>query len=300
MPNEDELRKYVETAWNEALPALRARLGVEPDRAVVDLEVIDGLLDSRTDHDPIDGLRLQRLRRALVSQQGGEIQKILGEEAIEARIERYEALLADGPIQKWSALEFADHLHYAERGTQHVIIVGGARMDSTDAMVERAVARLSDRPMRIDARKDLNGQNPTSLLTLNPAEVDIERLEQDGGRALLLRDLPEQGRCVWVIDGAEAIAADLADAEQRAAARRGFWQFVALIGRKRSICCHSFDPHAGYFDDREISLEGAVFLIRTSQTADDFCAETENCHAGLPQMFVELRETQQRPGGVQL
>ena len=282
MSDDELLRQLVDEAWKKALPMIRQRLGSEPERERLDLELVDNLIDGLTeDDDPIEAMKLRELRVALVDQSEGTLPRKSLTAAFDARgIEVYYDLLRDSPVQKHAVFTLAYDLLGVEIGARRALVVCGLREAAIDEVFARAVSRLTTTPLRIDAAKDLVGRNADALLDLHPgAKFDIPRLRREGGRALLLRDLPKEGRPVWVIDQLEDLGSEIGDVDARAHVRTNILRLIdhwADTGTDVARC-YEFDREAGFFRDHDVALKGAAFLLRTSQTAHDFWAET-NAH----------------------
>jgi hypothetical protein len=282
MPDQsDELRALVDEALKQAMPVLRQRLGAALDPATVDLALVEGVIEAWTDEDdPLEIILVRDLYSALRYQQEGQYPgKPLGESAERRMVgEVYRHLMARTPLRKSDVHDLAYRLTLVEGGVWRALVLCGPPDDAVEEMLARVVARLTDRPMAIHARDELSGPDPGWRLDFNPGGVnraDLPRIKREGGQALVLRDLPREGRKVWVIDGVEAVAADVPDPAARAHARRGFWQMVShwTDPMTTSALGYLFDRERGFFDEQEIALKGAAFVLRTSQTADDFLAE---------------------------
>jgi hypothetical protein len=105
----DKIRDLVNDAWKEALPALQQRLGSKPERAKIDLVVVDGMLDGLTQNDDsIEAIQLRRLREALVYEKEGRFPGIDLTRAFQDQcIEVYRDLLPGLALQKEAVFRLA-------------------------------------------------------------------------------------------------------------------------------------------------------------------------------------------------
>jgi hypothetical protein len=303
---------FLNKALTEAMPLLRARLGREVNPSEVDLDLLDRVLEALTDDDdPHEVRRLRRVVEALVAQSEGRAS--VDDDAFDDWVLGvYDRLRGDSRLQKGSIFRFATAVLKVQAGGQ-VLVVCGPRNDEIAQVFERGVAYLSSVPMRIDAARQLRGEDARTKLDLAPHHrATIDRVRREGGRALLLGDAsPEkrppwvdrlgdsrapihkvtpQDRPTWVIDGMEEVAADVASPVDRAAIRDSVWLFVESLSKQGDIQLYEYDSERDLFQDYKLSLIGTAFLLRTSQTADDFWAMMKALRAfHLSIAHVELK-----------
>lgn len=298
----DALRAFLDEAWKDALPTLQQRLGSKPERTNVDIRVVDGLLDSLTyEDDPIEALKLGRLREALSYEAEGRApDNNLNSAFDEQQVQLYSELLQGGQLHKGAIFALAGILLAIESGAQRLLIMCGRNERLMDEAFSRAVSRLTAQPMSIDVAKELRAANLDYQLDLNPGRIrdaDVLMQEQhrhsrESARALLLRNFPQQGRPVWVIYNLEELAVDVMEPAARLLARAKFWHTINRLAdhRANSVRLYEFDAEANFFRHQEVSLKGAVFLLRTSQTRDALQSELkEHDLLRLAVNLVELK-----------
>ena len=244
---------------------------------------MDNLIDGLTeDDDPIEAMKLRELRVALVDQSEGTLPRKSLTAAFDARgIEVYYDLLRDSPVQKHAVFTLAYDLLGVEIGPRRALVVCGLREAAIDEVFARVVSRLTTTPLRIDAAKDPSldqTRTRSSICIQVPNSTSRGSGERAGERCSCETCQRKGDPCGsstnWKTSGQRLETwMPLAHVRTNILRLIDHWADTGTDVAR----CDEFDREAGFFRDHDVALKGAAFLLRTSQTAYDFWAET-NAH----------------------
>lgn len=266
--------EYLMFAFARVKSMLERYLGVSGlDPKSIDVNTVESWIDATTlNDDPIEIAQRREFYNALQVHKGLSNIPDEGHFIRQAEHEeRYLRLLGQEDIPRWLIWNLTNEISYSY-GSCFVFCEGNN--EKAARIVDRAITEISLLPIRIDTSIELRGSDPLFILDGYPRD-DRSRLQlavllqaQQPFRALLLREIPVDGRIVWVFERTEHMAIE-AEPNQKTKALTNFWRYIANIQEdlyrypQAPIRLYEYGPGLqSPARIREIAKKDVLFIIR--------------------------------------